>query len=285
MIRILLTLIFIITSNCIVCSQIVETNDSIMQSNHSGLTDEDIEELKSPLNPDNPFYNQEAIKPEDITTIKSDADLHDLVPAPQFEELPASLVLKNEEWMPQYPLPYWSSGYIYGGSSASNSLLYGYIASAQMGIEQRMGRYWKARAQFGLQKNSIYYNTASASGEISWQPSPYFALTAFGAYSPGSFLSPINIGTSFHWGGYITLQTDTAVPFGIDLGARQTYDSMFGHELVPIVQPFVKFGNSKIGIDLGPMIKEATRKNHHDGNGFTPIPQPIKAIPQVAPRR
>ena len=75
------------------------------------------------------------------------------------------------------------------------------------------------------------------------------------------------------------------VPFGIDVGARQTYDAMYGHELVPIVQPFIKLGGAKLGIDVGPMLKDAMRKKNGNSNGFNPIPQPIKALPPVAPRR
>lgn len=263
-------------------AQIVAPADTVRIEQEAGLSQQDIEELKQPVGtlPDpNLKLDDEAL------SLHSELHRDELLQGPDFQELPTSLVVTQKDLRSEYPLPHWQTGYVYGSNSTQASLLYGYITTANAGIRQHFGQHWTADAQLGLQKYSVYANTASVSGQLTWQPSPYFALTAFGAYSPGSFLSPVNIGPSFQWGGYLTLQTDTNVPFGIDLGARQTYDAVFGHELVPIVQPFVKLGDAKIGIDLGPMLKEATRKQHGGNGGLNPIPQPIKAIPQVAPRR
>lgn len=265
--------------------QIVTEPDSIRTNTTQGLTQEDIEELKRPVRTEDLKLPDEELKMESLSGLKPELNREELLTLPNATELPNSLVLRKEDWQETYPLPAWESGYVYGSNYTQASMLYGYIAAANAGIRHRFGEQWRLQAEVGLQKNSIYYNTASMSGKLTWQPSPYFALTAFGAYSPGSFMSPVQIGPSFQWGGYVTLQTDTNIPFGIDLGARQTYDAMFGHEMVPIVQPFVKINGMKMGIDLGPMLKEATRKKNGGGNGFNPIPQPVKALPPVAPRR
>lgn len=181
-------------------------------------------------------------------------------------------------------LPHWSTGYMYGSHQYAGSLFYGYTANAQAGVLQNLGEYWTVDASISLNKYSIYYNTVTLGGSIEWHPSKYFSMTAFGMYSPGSFMSPMHIGPAFQWGGYATFQTDTDVPFGIDMGARDSYDPMFGHYVAPIVQPFVKIGGAKLGIDFGPAIRNAfdRSKSHPHGPGM--IPQPIKAIPQVAPR-
>lgn len=280
--RTILTIILII-----LCwnQSILSQNESVVDTIHVvGLSKEDIEELKAPIGNIEALETESALK-SDIFELKPDTEFKDLLTPPAGSELPSSLLIRKQDIVGEYPLPHWETGYVYGTSYAQADFLYGYMTAANAGVRQSLGRNWTAQAEIGLQKHSVYYNTATASGQVTWHPSPYFALTAFGAYSPGSFMSPVKIGQSFQWGGYVTLQSDTSIPFGVDLGVRQTYDYMFGHEAVPIVQPFIKIGGSKIGIDLGPMLKEATRKHHGDDGGFNAIPQPMKVMPPVAPRR
>lgn len=184
-------------------------------------------------------------------------------------------------------LPMWSTGYLYGANAQSGSLLYGYNAMAAVGLYQQLGDNFTFDGNLTLNKYSVYYNTATLNGSLTWSPNRHFSATAFGSYMPGTFLSSIQVGQAFTWGGYVTLQTDTDVPFGIDLGAYDAYSTYGGHEVVPIVQPFVKLGGAKLGFDFGPIIKNAIdRKNGVSfGPGSNPIPQPIKAMPSVAPRR
>ena len=276
-------------------SQNVVVTDTLSQVQGTGLSDIDIEELRRPVTDTEKSGNNADLQLDNTLTrpelqsesmiLRPEIRREELLEAPHFEEMPPSLVIRPQDIIGSYPLPAWENGYVYGYSSSQADMLYGAMMSANAGIRQRLGRTLTAQAEVGLQKYSVLYNTATVSGQLTWQPSPYFAITAFGAYSPGSFLSPVDIGPSFQWGGYLTLQTDTSVPFGIDVGARQTYDAMYGHELVPIVQPFIKLGGAKLGIDVGPMLKDAMRKKNGNSNGFNPIPQPIKALPPVAPRR
>lgn len=264
---------------------VLAQNESVVDTIAAvGLSKEDIDELKAPIGNIGTLETKSALKKENYE-LKPNAELKDLFSPPASSELPPSLIVRKQDIIGEYPLPHWETGYVYGTSYAQANFLYGYMTAANAGIRQSLRRNWTAQAEIGLQKHSVYYNTATASGQVTWHPSPYFALTAFGAYSPGSFMSPVKIGQSFQWGGYVTLQSDTSIPFGVDLGVRQTYDYMYGHEAVPIVQPFIKVGGSKIGIDLGPMLKEATRKHHGNDGGFNAIPQPMKVMPPVAPRR
>lgn len=248
-----------------------EQNDSLLLQQGAGLSAKDIEELTAPITPT--LGQTSASKPE----IPMDPVFADETPALKWR----SITPPRGGYFPT-----WSTGYLYGSHSSSGSLLYGYTSYANIGIKQHLGDYWTFDGNIGLQKYSVYYNTAVFYGSINWHPTHWFELTAFGSYMPGSFLSPVQISPAFQWGGFATLQTDTDVPFGIDLGARDSYDPMSGHQVTPIVQPFVKVGGAKIGIDFGPMIRDAIWKdNDRSRNGFSPIPQPIKAIPQVAPRR
>ena len=262
-----------------------ESKDSLSTNFPSALTEQDIKELTAPIRMENTGY---------MGTDLSDYLKKDLIETGALTN-PEDYKPLEVRWYgaPLFPrgsvLPSWGTGYMYGSHLYTGDLRFGYLASANAGIHQQFGKYWTANAGISLNKYSVYYNTASFNGSVTWQPSKYFALTAFGYYMPGTFLSNSNvkIGQAFQWGGFATFQSDTDVPFGIDVGARQTYDSFTGHEVLPIVQPFVKVGGAKMGIDFGPLIKEALWKSKgHGGHpGMGPIPQPIKAMPTVAPRR
>ena len=263
-----------------------ELTDSLSVSSSSSLTKEDIRELTAPLRVENTGFmgadlskewKKELLETSTLSQPKASSTMD--VRWPRIDLFPRGSVL-----------PSWDTGFIYGSHHYAGSMMFGYVASANAGVRQRFGDYWTADMGVSLTNYSVYYNTATFNGSLTWQPTKHFALTAFGYYMPGTFLSnsEIKIGQAFQWGGYATFQSDTNVPFGIDVGARQTYDSFSGHEVIPIVQPFVKVGGAKMGIDFGPIIRETLWKSKGRGNGhpgISPIPQPIKAMPTVAPRR
>jgi len=253
-------------------------NDSVMEKEAVGLSDEEIRELTMPLGKpveSSLFPEIQSIRAGEIP-VRPDLEPE----APQVPEMHIDL------WPKGSRLPRWATGYMYGYNSQSGSLLYGYRANAGMGISQDLGRYWTINGGLNLNKYSVYCNTVSYNSSVTWHPNRYFSTTVFGNYTH-SFLSSMNVGPSFQYGGYVTLQTDTELPFGIDAGARYIYDPLSGHWTAPIVQPFVKIGGAKLGIDFGPMIQEAilraNNKDHDNGPGL--IPKPIKAMPTVAPRR
>lgn len=176
----------------------------------------------------------------------------------------------------------WATGYFYGGHNYAAELLYGYVARTQFGVQQEFGNHWSANASVSLQKNSVYFNTVGVGGSVTYQPVDWFAVTAFGYYSPGSFMSAYQVGPQYNWGGFFTFQTEHV---GIDLGARQTYDPFSGREVTPIIMPYYRMGKAKLGIDIGPLIKSLIDKNSHSEFDIGPIPRPIKAMPPIAPRR
>lgn len=251
-----------------------ERADSI--GTDGGLTAEDIEQLTRPIDPAETSVASAAMDPMSGTVSPRELGVESVLDA-RYQAPPLFRVMPERSFYPS-----WTTGYMYGYSGQYNDWLRGYQATAGIGLYQQLGDYWTASAYASVSKNSIYYNTATLGGQLTWRPNQHFSVTAFGMYSPGTFMSTVDFGPTFNWGGYMTLEGEH---FGIDLGARQAYDPMFGHEVTPIVQPFLKLGGAKLGIDLGPMLKDALRKDRHDGPGFNPIPQPIKAVPQIAPRR
>ena len=183
-------------------------------------------------------------------------------------------------------LPSWGSGGITGYNGIQQNFMLGGIYHSGASIYQNLGRYWTISAGLELTKYGVAYNQAYFNGSIVFHPTDNFSLTLFGAYSPGSFLSPMQIGKAWYAGGYISLETDSH--WGIDLGARHGYDSFSGHNLTPILRPYYKVGGTtKIGIDFGPMLQHYFNKNGRSNTmEFNPVmPRPMNGLPPVAPRR
>ena len=260
------------TVSCALSAQ--EMPDSVRLHREGGMTEAEIEELTRPMG-----TNLNALRPISADQI----DYERMLEGPALQVAPLRYELRPKG----STLPRWATGYLYGNHMTTGNLWTGYQSIAMMGLHQQLGRYWSVDAGVALSKYSVYYNTATFDASITWQPNRYIGVTAFGSYSPGSFLSPMKIAPWAEWGGYITLQTDTDVPFGIDLGARDYYSPLSGHQVTPVVTPFVKVAGAKIGIDVGPVIQDALRrsKGSSNDNGFNPIPKPQKIIPPVGPRR
>ena len=182
-------------------------------------------------------------------------------------------------------LPSWSRGYITGYHGGYSNMNIGGVNYAGAAIVHSFNRYLSAQAGVDITKYSVLYNQATFNGQIHYQPNKYIGITAFGAYSPGSFMSQMQIGQSFYYGGYVSLESDSH--WGIDLGAATGYEAMTGsHYTTPIVRPYYNLNGAKIGVDFGPMIQGMFRKNHPTQLEFSPTgPRPIKNLPPVAPRR
>lgn len=254
-----------------------ERADSLMSG--TGLSAEEIEELTRPLDPQttidkDPLTNGTGIRPVTGQDLLLEPVMGKLYQAPTyFHVTPAR---------GSY-LPRWEGGSMYGDHRITGDLLTGYSAVTQMGVQHRFGDYWQGRMGLSLMQVPGLYNVAQLNGSLTWQPNRHFGVTVFGSYLPGSFLSAVDVVPTLHWGGYVSLQSDGI--WGIDLGAQGYYTPVTGSEVVPIVMPYVKLGEAKLGIDVGPMIRDALHHDRGRDNGFNPIPQPIKAVPQIAPRR
>ena len=258
-----------------VCAQ--QRNDSVPGKEGTGLSEAEIQELTRPIG--KPLQGE--LEKGGQVRLSEDIPVN-----PAFEPQPPTVPdMKIQLWPKGSRLPQWATGMMYGYNGRSGSPIFGYSAYAGMGVYQQLGKYWTVQGGLGLNKYSVYSTTAVVDGAVTWRPNPYFGATVFGSYTTPNFDGPLSLGQSFQWGGYITLQSDTDVPFGIDAGMRTGYDPLTGHWNTPIVQPFVKIGDAKLGIDVGPLSQNALRKEAgHDGVG-NPVPKPIKNLPQVAPRR
>jgi hypothetical protein len=259
-----------------VCAQ--QRNDSVPGKEGTGLSQEEIQELTRPIGT-TPLSGE--LKTDGSTRLSEDIPVN-----PAFEQqAPTVPDMHIQLWPKGSRLPQWATGMMYGYNRRGVSPFFGYSAHAGMGVYQQLAKYWTLQGGVGLNKYSVDFVTAMFDGSVNWHPNPYFGVTMFGSYTTPGFGGPLSVGQSFQWGGYITLQSDTDVPFGLDAGMRTGYDPLTGHWNTPIVQPFVKIGDAKLGIDVGPMIQNALRKEAgHDGVG-NPVPKPIKNLPQVAPRR
>ena len=180
-------------------------------------------------------------------------------------------------------LPRWATGYMTGYHGGYANPMIGGVNYAGAAIVQSFNRYMYATAGIDLVKHSVLYNQATLNGALHYRPNNNFGITVFGSYSPGSFMSDVNIGQSFNFGGYITLESDNH--WGIDLGAVENYYGGM-HDVTPIVRPYYNLNGAKLGFDFGPMIQNMMRRNNKTSLEFNPAgPRPIKAVPPIAPRR
>lgn len=259
-----------------------EKQDSILSKGAAGLSEQEIKELTLPISAlpnEKPIEAPSGIKAEDARSLAREKTLA--------EEEPKEIDLRYEIMPRGSRLPRWATGYMYGSNSYTRSLMVGDMRSATAGVSQNVGRYWTLDASVDFTKY-MGLNYATFNTQANWHPNKYFSTTFFLSYMPGSFFSNYSISPSLQYGAYITLQTDTDLPFGVDLGGYDSYSPAFGHNVTPIVKPFVNVGGAKLGIDFGPMIKDAIWRANggdHGGGGFNPIPKPMKVVPPVAPRR
>ncbi len=119
-----------------------------------------------------------------------------------------------------------------------------------------------------------------SSALISYQLHPQLSINVFGSYSRDLKLNLNNL----NYGGYVDWAFSER--FGADVGVNNYYDPYRRRwEMNPIVSPYIKVGEAKFGIDIGPAIKDAiinaTQNNKH-GNYAPAIPKemgPINSFP------
>lgn len=104
-----------------------------------------------------------------------------------------------------------------------------------------------------------------------------WSVTAFGQYvSPYTPFRPVvqAMMPTSGYGGYVTYQTDF---FSISGGVRQEYNPYtMSWETNPIIMPQVKIGDVKIGVDIGPAVKNGIVNMQRDKNSGPPPPQNSK---------
>jgi len=160
----------------------------------------------------------------------------------------------------------WRNATLYG--TAYRDVMTGLMEKqdAEVGIKYRMNSF---SFNVGLMANVYSFNQLTrlgdsplrnqfgARGSLHYDFSENLSATVYGQYVSNPFYHSMAafpyIATS-SFGGYITLQNEK---MGVDLGVNNYYDP-FSHvwRTDPIVRPTYKIGKVKIGMDVGPLVRE-----------------------------
>lgn len=136
-------------------------------------------------------------------------------------------------------------------------------------------------AYTSLQSHFYEYNNAIvfvAGGSASYYINDQWSATAFGRFAttPASLFSPAiqAMIPASNFGGYVTYRYDN---FYISGGVRREFDPYTNSwETYPIVMPQVKVGDVKIGVDVGPMIKNGVQQMNNRRQPPPPPPEKRK---------
>lgn len=185
-----------------------------------------------------------------------------------------------------------------GGMSGYNGMVkgfnaYGYHSGAIVG--QQWGNL-SLTGGLSLSKDMVnaigIVNGIGGNAALSYRAGRNVSLTAFGGINNYGILSSTPNITTAYYGGYVTLNTNNG-KWGMDLGARQVYNSMTGRwETVPIAMPYYNLNGNKLGFDFGGLLYSLFRNADNSINnkememnnrGPAIIPPPIDMKPKMQP--
>ncbi|MGM9861550.1 MAG: hypothetical protein ACI30W_03045 [Muribaculaceae bacterium] len=119
--------------------------------------------------------------------------------------------------------------------------------------------------------------TYNIGGEMSLRLSDRISLHAFGAYSsPYNSINPAIDGffNTSNFGGFLRFDSESI--WGIDVGVSNTYNpSLRSWQAAPLVRPYIKVGDSKLGVDVGGILYNVLRNSSKQRSNPTigpPIP-------------
>ena len=185
--------------------------------------------------------------------------------------------LDTRGWGMQFSDPVLPWG-LQGSSSYQNYIGLGMSRSATIQKDIRSGNFTFS-AYSSVQKHAYDYMNATmvvAGGAVTFSINEHWSATAFGRYAsnPGMMFSPAAqaLIPSSNFGGYATYRVDN---FSISGGVRQEFNPYTNRwETYPIVMPQVKIGDVKIGVDVGPILKEGVQQMNRKNQKPPPPPPP-----------
>lgn len=164
---------------------------------------------------------------------------------------------------------------LYGSNSYSNYIGLGATNSASLMRDFSYGN-MTATAYVSMAKHFYDYrniNTVAVGGSISYAFNDCWSVTAFGKYVPdySPFRPAIqSMMPMSNYGGYVTYDMGN---FAISGGVRRDFNPYTrSWETNPIIMPTVKIGDVKIGVDLGPAIKNGIQSIQNDRRQGPPPP-------------
>lgn len=190
---------------------------------------------------------------------------------------PMMMTYKFERQKPMTALGRWNGGWVTGGNNIYFTPLVGYTATANVLAVENVGR-WEFMGMAGLQKYGGMANTFTFDASAMYKINDNMSATMFGNYQSPSFWSTYKTPSGYQYGGYLSFETNNH-KWGIDVGARHVFNPWNGqHAVIPIVKPYYKIGNSKLGIDLGGLFN---RNGANDGPPmFVPKSRPMPPAPR-----
>ena len=180
----------------------------------------------------------------------------------------------------------WKGAYM--GFYGSNYHLPGLMntSSGSMVFHQDLGR-WHFTAsgeanKYWMPWQRSLFTQYGFGGTVGYDLSEAVSLHAFGYYYAnqtmvGPAMSPYMNSTTF--GGFADIRFSSL--FGSKLGVRRYVNPMNGKwETEPIVNPYIKLGDSKIEIPLGGILKSIVGHDHDNPMRFQPGAMPSQPKPQ-----
>lgn len=220
-------------------------------------------------------YAQDASVPDSLKLKqRTEEQLAPALEQKTFPQFPGELSFQNEfrptptyvdtrGWGMQLSNPVLPWG-LQGSSVYENYIGLGASRAATVQRDANIGRL-SFSAYTSLQSHFYEYNNAIvfvAGGSANYYINDQWSVTAFGRYAttPAVLFSPAiqAMIPASNFGGYATYHIDN---FYLSGGVRREFDPYTNSwETYPIVMPQVKVGDVKIGVDVGPMIKNGVQQ-------------------------
>lgn len=178
--------------------------------------------------------------------------------------------------------------WLYGGSSKSSYIGLGTVANVNIGYRGGSGPL-SYSVGVGVDKYMFNYTTANNpyfSGAVNYAFNDNWSVSAFGQYA----INPVFISmqaypfvTTSRYGATINYQNDN---WGMQVGARREFDPYTQRwEMYPVVVPTIRIGDVKVGVDVGPMMKQGymMMQNRHNPPPPPPAEGGFRGYPTVRP--